>query len=78
MIEKTWKSSANARSLSCALGVLADGRLVLQDDLSAVHAPTGRVRVRTPDPDRVVGLLDGRVEQRTSGDGGDVLLVRAG
>lgn len=64
---------AEVEQMSTRVGVLADGRLVLQDDLAVVHAPTGRVRLRTPDPDRVVGLLDGRVEHRDD----DVLLVRA-
>lgn len=46
---------------------------MLQDDLADLHAPTGRVRLRTPDPDRSVELLARRVEHRE----GDVLLVRS-
>ena len=38
------------------------GRLVLQDDLATLRAPTGRVVVGTPEPERVVALLDGKVE----------------
>ena len=54
------------------VGVLDRGRLVLQDQLVALTAPTGRTAVRTPDPDRARALLDGRVEHRD----GDRLLVR--
>lgn len=64
---------AEVEQMSTRVGVLADGRLVLQDDLAELHAPTGRVRLRTPDPDRAVALLAGRVEHRD----GDVLLVRS-
>jgi ABC-2 type transport system ATP-binding protein len=52
--------------------VMDRGRLVLQDDLAALRAPTGRIVVGTPDPDRAVALLDGRVEQRT----GESLTIR--
>jgi hypothetical protein len=47
--------------------VMDRGRLVLQDELAALRGPTGRVVLGTPDPDQVVGLLDGRVEQRDGG-----------
>ena len=49
------------------------GRLVLTEELAALRAPTGRVRLRTPDPAAAAGLLDGRVVHRD----GDALLVRA-
>ena len=48
------------------------GRLVLQDELATLRAPTGRVVVATPDTDQAVALLDGRVEAR----GRHRLLVR--
>jgi ABC-type multidrug transport system ATPase subunit len=54
------------------VGVMDGGRLVLQDELTALRAPTGRVVLQTPDADRVVALLDGRVEHRA----GDRLTVR--
>jgi ABC-2 type transport system ATP-binding protein len=54
------------------VGVMDSGRLVLQDDLAALRAPTGRVVLHTPDADRVIALLDGRVEARD----GDRLTVR--
>jgi ABC-2 type transport system ATP-binding protein len=54
------------------VGVMDRGRLVLQDELAALRAPTGRVLVGTPEPDRAVALLDGRVEARE----GTMLTVR--
>jgi ABC-type multidrug transport system ATPase subunit len=54
------------------VGVMDGGRLVLQDELTALRAPTGRVLLQTPDADRVVALLNGRVEHRD----GDRLTVR--
>jgi ABC-type multidrug transport system ATPase subunit len=53
------------------VGVVDRGRLVLQDDLAALHAPTGRVVVRSTDPDRVAAALDGEVSHRD----GDQLIV---
>jgi ABC-2 type transport system ATP-binding protein len=64
---------SEVEQLCTRVGVLDRGRLVLQDDLADLRAPTGRALVRTPDPDRAVALLDGRVEQRD----GDRLVVRA-
>jgi ABC-2 type transport system ATP-binding protein len=63
---------AEVEQLCTRVGVLDRGRLVLQDQLVALTAPTGRTAVRTPDPDRARALLDGRVEHRD----GDRLLVR--
>ena len=53
------------RSSSCApgSGVLDRGRLVLQEQLAALRAPTGPDRRRTPDAAAVVALLDGGVER---------------
>ncbi len=55
------------------VGILDRGRLVLQEDLATLHAPTGRVLVESPDAARITALLDGQVEQRD----GSRLLVRA-
>jgi ABC-type multidrug transport system ATPase subunit len=55
------------------VGVLDRGRLVVQEELRTLQAPTGRTVVVTPDADRALGLLDGRVEHRD----GERLLVRA-
>jgi ABC-type multidrug transport system ATPase subunit len=59
-------------ALCTRVGVMDRGRLVLQDELGRLRAPTGRVTLGTPVPDRAVALLDGRVEHR---DGG-TLVVR--
>ena len=63
---------AEVEQLCTRVGVLDAGRLVLQDDLAALRAPTGRIVVETPDADDAVALLDGQVERRD----GDQLLVR--
>jgi len=63
---------AEVEQLCTRVGVLDAGRLVLQDDLAALRAPTGRILVDTPDADQVATLLDGRVEHRD----GQRLLVR--
>ncbi len=63
---------AEVEQLCTRVGVIDGGRLVIQEDLDVLRAATGRVVVHTPDADRAVALLDGRVEQRT----GDRLLVR--
>jgi ABC-2 type transport system ATP-binding protein len=63
---------AEVEQLCTRVGVLDAGRLVLQDDLAALRAPTGRILVDTPDADQVAALLDGQVERRD----GQQLLVR--
>jgi ABC-type multidrug transport system ATPase subunit len=64
---------AEIEQMSTRIGVLDRGRLVLQDELSALHADTGLVRVVTPDVAAAVALLDGRVEHREA----DRIVVRA-
>lgn len=59
-------------ALCTRVGVLDRGRLVLQDELSSLQRPTGRVLVRTPDPDLAASVLDGQLEHRD----GDRLFVR--
>jgi ABC-type multidrug transport system ATPase subunit len=54
------------------VGVMDAGRLVLDEDLAVLRAPTGRVLLRTPDPAAAVAELDGRVAARD----GDTLVVR--
>jgi len=63
---------AEVEQLCTRVGVLDAGRLVLQDDLAVLRAPTGLIAVETPDADRVAALLDGQVERRD----GPHLLVR--
>ena len=63
---------AEVEQLCTRVGVLDAGRLVLQDDLAVLRAPTGRILVHTPDADQAAALLDGQVEQRD----GQQLLIR--
>jgi ABC-2 type transport system ATP-binding protein len=63
---------AEVEQLCSRVGVLDRGRLVLQDELASLTAPTGATVVRTPAPDRVRAALDGRV---TESDG-DRVVVR--
>jgi len=62
---------AEVEQLCSRVGVLDRGRLVLQDELATLTAPTGSTVVHTPAPDRVRGALDGRV---TSIDGQRVIV----
>jgi ABC-2 type transport system ATP-binding protein len=48
--------------LCSRVGVLDGGRMVLQEELSDLLRPTGRVVLTTPQPDAARALLDGRVE----------------
>jgi ABC-type multidrug transport system ATPase subunit len=63
---------AEVEQLCSRVGVLDRGRLVLQDELAHLTAPTGATVVHTPVPDRVRATLDGRV---TAIDG-DRVVVR--
>ncbi|MDP5184515.1 ABC transporter ATP-binding protein [Blastococcus sp. BMG 814] len=78
---------AEVEQLCTRVGVLDRGRLVLQDGLATLTAPTGATVVRTPTPEQVRAVLDGRVAavdgERVVVRGGDpaevnALLVRAG
>jgi len=62
---------AEVEQLCTRVGIVDRGRLVKQDDLAALRAPTGRAIVCTPDPDRAVAVLDGQVDHRDA----DRLLV---
>jgi ABC-type multidrug transport system ATPase subunit len=63
---------AEIEQLCTRVGVLDRGRLVVQDQLSALQGLTGRVEVHTPDVARVRQLLNGVVEHAD----GERLLVR--
>jgi ABC-2 type transport system ATP-binding protein len=63
---------AEVELLCTRVGIVDRGRMVLQDDLAALLAPTGRVLVRSPDAAQVVALLDGQVVARD----GEQLVVR--
>jgi ABC-2 type transport system ATP-binding protein len=55
---------AEVEQLCSRIGVLDRGKLVLQDDLSVLRGPTGRVLLRSPDAGQVASLLDGQVIER--------------
>jgi ABC-2 type transport system ATP-binding protein len=59
--------------MSTHVGVLRDGRLILQEQLDTLLRPTGLVAVRTADIDRCTELLGPTVASQSS----DQLLVRA-
>ncbi|HEY7485797.1 MAG TPA: ABC transporter ATP-binding protein [Streptosporangiaceae bacterium] len=58
--------------LCTRVGMMDRGRLVLQDDMAELRAPTGRIVIHSPDADRAAALLDGKVDLRD----GERLLVR--
>jgi ABC-type multidrug transport system ATPase subunit len=62
---------AEVEQLCTRIGLLDRGRLVLQEDIATLRAPTGRTLVVTPDADRAVSLL---TSDRVTRDG-DHLLV---
>ena len=64
---------AEVEQLCTRVGVLDRGKLIVQDSLESLQAPTGRTIVHSPDATAAVALLDGRVESRN----GDQLIVRA-
>jgi len=55
---------AEVEALCTRVGIVDRGRLVVQDSLAALRAPTGHVVVETPDAAQVVGILDGQVVAR--------------
>ncbi len=55
---------SEVEQLCTRVGIVDRGRLVVQEDLDVLRAPTGRVVLRTPDADRAAALLDGRIERR--------------
>ncbi len=63
---------SEVEQLCTRIGVIDRGRLVLQDELDTLRAPTGRVVVDSPDSVQAAAMLDGRVEHRD----GDRLFVR--
>jgi ABC-type multidrug transport system ATPase subunit len=65
---------SEVEQLCTRVGIVNHGRLVRQEDLAALQAPTGRVIIRTPDADNAVALLDGVVADR---DGDRLVVVGA-
>jgi ABC-2 type transport system ATP-binding protein len=63
---------SEVEALCTRVGIVDRGRLVVQDSLDTLRAPTGHVAVTTPDAARVVTMFDGQVTSRD----GDRLLIR--
>jgi ABC-2 type transport system ATP-binding protein len=63
---------SEVEQLCTRVGIVDRGRLVLQDDLMNLRAPTGHVLVRSPDAARIASILDGQVVERD----GEHLVVR--
>ena len=55
---------SEVEQLCTRIGVVDRGRLVLQDDLTALRGPTGRVVVQSPDAGRAAAVLGSRVVTR--------------
>ena len=53
---------AEVENLCDWVGIMDRGRLVRQDRLATMLAPTGRIVVHTPDVDAARAMLDGRIE----------------
>ena len=64
---------AEIQQMCTRVGVLRDGRLIVQEQLDTLLQPTGLVAVRTPDADRCTELLGAVVASVED----DKLLVRA-
>jgi ABC-type multidrug transport system ATPase subunit len=62
---------SEVEQLCTRVGIVDRGRLVRQDDLDALSAPTGRTVIRTPAPDRAAAALGSAVAARD----GDLLTV---
>jgi ABC-2 type transport system ATP-binding protein len=52
---------SEVEQLCTRVGVVDRGNLVLEDSLSALRAPTGRVVVESADAEKIVGMLNGQV-----------------
>jgi ABC-type multidrug transport system ATPase subunit len=63
---------AEVEALCTRVGVMDRGHLVVQEELASLRGATGRVVLTTPDPERVVAMLDGGVVHRD----GQRLVVR--
>jgi ABC-2 type transport system ATP-binding protein len=63
---------SEVEQLCTRVGIVDRGRLVVQDQLDTLRAPTGHVLVETQDADRVTSLLDGQVITRD----GEHLVIR--
>ena len=65
---------AEVDQLCTTVGLLDRGRLVLQEDLASLRAPTGRTVVETADVELALGVLDGKQSIVQSDDSRDRML----
>jgi len=65
---------SEVEQLCTRVGVVDRGRLVLEEDLSTVRGPTGRILVDSPDAAAAERLLDGQLVERV----GDRLIIGHG
>jgi ABC-type multidrug transport system ATPase subunit len=63
---------SEVEQLCTRVGIVDRGRLVLQDDLANLRAPTGHILVETPDATKVATLLNGQVTEHD----GERLVIR--
>jgi ABC-2 type transport system ATP-binding protein len=63
---------SEVEQLCTRVGIVDRGKLVLQDDMMNLRAPTGHVLLRSPDAAQISTLLDGQLVARD----GDELVVR--
>jgi ABC-type multidrug transport system ATPase subunit len=54
---------SEVEQLCTRVGIVDRGRLVLQDDLASLRAPTGHILVESPDAAQAATLLDGQVTE---------------
>lgn len=67
---------AEIEQLCTRVGVLDRGRMVVQEELAVLRAPTGRILLGTPDPDAAIAQLD-RLGRSVEHRDGRRLAVRA-
>jgi ABC-type multidrug transport system ATPase subunit len=65
---------SEVEQLCTRVGIVDRGKLVLEEDLTTLRAPTGRVLVESPDADRIAAMLNGMLVERT----GEKLVVEHG
>ncbi|MEV4312574.1 ABC transporter ATP-binding protein [Actinocrispum sp. NPDC049592] len=65
---------SEVEQLCTRVGIVDRGRLVLEDTLASLRAPTGRVVVESPDAEKIIGMLNGQV---VSHAGEEVIVTHA-
>jgi ABC-type multidrug transport system ATPase subunit len=63
---------SEVEQLCTRVGIVDRGRLVLEEELMTLRAPTGRILVQSPDAEAIAGMLNGRLVERV----GERIVVR--